>query len=347
MSNKSSKEFTIQTLIDGTGESVNFLTESIGLGRIRFIDENKNSPGKSPQNRRQSPSLKQSPRPRRSPRQSQSPRQSPRQSPSPRPRRSPRQSQPSPKKSTRRRVMSYIKKRFVSKKPESSIKKPEGSIKKRESSIKKPESSIKNSESSIKNPSLDKNAMENISDKKDEIFNQLIINRAMVLSQELPNYISNRREKKLYIFNLLQPTGIEWELKFKDLDEIITLFKRIIELFTTACNIPFVCFPKTKKLLRALKNNYTIYNDHKNDIKNIEDLILNIYKLINRVALENATSANDKYVFLNKCRLIIEKIDIRTVINKNDIKGGNLIKKKGHKKKGIKKGLKKKDLKKA
>ena len=242
--------------------------------------------------------------------------------------------------------MSYIKKRFV-KKPESSIKNPESSIKKPESSINKSESSIKKSESSIKKSSLDKNAMENISDKKDEIFNQLIINRGMVLSQNLPHYISNRREKNLYIFNLLQPTGIEWELKFKDLDEIITLFKRIIELFTTACNIPFVCFPKTKKLLRELKINYTIYNNHKNDIKNIEDLILNIYKLINRVALENATSANDKYVFLNKCRLIIEQIDRRTIINENDIKGGNLIKKKGIKKKGIKKGLKKKGLKKA
>ena len=35
MSNKSSnKEFNFQTFIDGTGESVNLLTESIGFGKV-------------------------------------------------------------------------------------------------------------------------------------------------------------------------------------------------------------------------------------------------------------------------------------------------------------------------
>lgn len=45
MSNKSSNnEFNFQTFIDGTGESVNVLTEGLGLGRV--INTNKNSPEK-------------------------------------------------------------------------------------------------------------------------------------------------------------------------------------------------------------------------------------------------------------------------------------------------------------
>lgn len=181
------------------------------------------------------------------------------------------------------------------------------------------------------------------------IYEPLILNVGLVMADELNNYIIHNHdtETNTHTFKLTKESGIEYNLKFNSLNSFLKQFKTPINLLHKFCSISGpkeklfgICWNKTKILLKDILDNYIKYEKDNNNCENIKTLILNIYKLINRLAVENINDKGKKFVFLNKCREIIERILPETIINKEDIKDKTLLG--GKKRKKLNKKVKKK-----
>lgn len=165
------------------------------------------------------------------------------------------------------------------------------------------------------------------------LYKSLILDIALIMTDELNNYIEySISQNDTHIFKLTKESGIEYNLKFNNLNSFLKQFKTPINLLDKFCSISGpkeklfgICWNKTKILLKKILENYIIYEKDNNNSENIKDLIFNIYKLINRLAIENINDKGKKFVFLNKCRVIIERILPETKINEYDIKDKSLL----------------------
>ena len=176
----------------------------------------------------------------------------------------------------------------------------------------------------LSNLLLNKNA-----NNSDELQNYeyLIIRIGLVLRKELNNYIKNNIIKNnTHVFKLKKDSGIKCTLKFNNLKTFLEQFKTSIFILDKLCSISRhgdklfgFCFLNSKTLLKKIIYNYITYENNNNNSKNIKELILNLYKLINILALENSNNIENKFVFLNKCRVIIERILPETKINEEEI----------------------------
>ena len=91
---------------------------------------------------------------------------------------------------------------------------------------------------------------------------------------------------------MTKESGIEYNLKFNSLNSFLKQFKTPINLLHKFCSISGpkeklfgICWNKTKILLKDILDNYIKYEKDNNNCENIKTLILNIYKLINRLVL--------------------------------------------------------------
>ena len=168
---------------------------------------------------------------------------------------------------------------------------------------------------------------------ENRLYKTLILDIALIMTDELNNYIEHTIiEKNTHCFKLNKESGIKYNLKFNNLNTFLEQFKTPINLLDKFCSISGpkeklfgICWNKTKILLKKILENYIIYENDNNNYENIKNLIFNIYQLINRLAVENINDKGKKFVFLNKCRVIIERILPETKINENDIKDKSLL----------------------
>lgn len=180
----------------------------------------------------------------------------------------------------------------------------------REQSLKSSRNYSKSSSNSSKSSpkslpkSHDKNSP--VYSSKNKLFNNLVLFYAKLFAKKLPDYVIFTQNEDSYTFTLTSNTGIPKNIKFRNLDDFLTSFHKIITLFITTCKIPFLCRPKTIKLLKNINELYINYYNNLSDLYNIYNLIINIYTLINRIALENLDKKDKKFVFINKCRLLLE-----------------------------------------
>lgn len=160
--------------------------------------------------------------------------------------------------------------------------------------------------SSPKSPTKSYDKKSPVYSSKNKLFNNLVLFYAKLFAKELPDYVIFNQNEDSYTFALTSNTGIQKKFKFKNLDDFLTSFHKIINIFITTCKIPFLCRPKTIKLLKNINELYINYYNNLSDLYNIYNLIINIYTLINRIALENLDKKDKKFVFINKCRLLLE-----------------------------------------
>ena len=176
----------------------------------------------------------------------------------------------------------------------------------REQSLKSSRKYSKSSSNSPKSSPKSSPRHSPVYSSKNKLFNNLVLFYAKLFAKKLPEYVIFTQNEDSYTFTLTSNTGIQKNIKFKNLDDFLTSFHKIITLFITTCKIPFLCRPKTIKLLKNINDIYLNYYNNPSDLYNIYNLIINIYTLINRIALENLHKKDKKFVFINKCRLLLE-----------------------------------------